>query len=147
MILDVFLCRRTESGDRQGVYEQDSRCERPAAWRRNIVGTGCVVVGQIGRVLVASVKQCILLDDKKCDSCGECDRCDTNPSVACTNCGACLAGADFRAIEITDILFQQEGPGMSLEETADKSDNDDAPARVANAPTARKPLRILRRSK
>lgn len=105
-------------------------------------------MSQIGRVLV-SAKQCILIDDKKCDSCGECDRCDMNPSVACTDCGVCLAVADFRAIEITDILFQQEGPDSAQQETADESDNvtETVPSWASNPTVARKPFRFVRKTK
>ena len=33
---------------------------------------------------------CILYDGEKCTACGECDRCDLDPSKICDNCGACL---------------------------------------------------------
>ena len=33
---------------------------------------------------------CVLDETMKCDDCGECDRCDIDPSKICDNCGACL---------------------------------------------------------
>ncbi|MBQ8425651.1 MAG: hypothetical protein IJX17_06480 [Clostridia bacterium] len=33
---------------------------------------------------------CVLEDDKFCNDCGECDRCDIDPTKICDNCGKCL---------------------------------------------------------
>lgn len=33
---------------------------------------------------------CVLDETLKCDDCGECDRCDLDPSKICDNCGACI---------------------------------------------------------
>ena len=35
-------------------------------------------------------KFCIFDDEKICDNCGECDRCDLDPNKICDNCGKCL---------------------------------------------------------
>ena len=35
-------------------------------------------------------KTCIFDDEKICDNCGECDRCDLDPNKICDNCGKCL---------------------------------------------------------
>ena len=36
------------------------------------------------------MKKCILYDDKICNDCGECMRCDLDPNKICDNCGKCL---------------------------------------------------------
>lgn len=57
------------------------------------------------------MKECVLIEDKTCNNCGECFKCDIDPAKICNNCGVCIGlEADYRAIEITDILWQQEGP-------------------------------------
>lgn len=33
---------------------------------------------------------CVLYENEPCTDCGECDRCDLDPSKICDNCGACL---------------------------------------------------------
>jgi len=67
------------------------------------------------------LKECVLTEGKICDQCGECFKCDLDPAKICSNCGACIGlDADYRAIEITEILWQQEGP----------DDLDDAKPRV-----------------
>ncbi len=35
------------------------------------------------------MKQCILYD-RPCTDCGECDRCDLDPSKICDNCCKCI---------------------------------------------------------
>lgn len=35
-------------------------------------------------------KYCLFDEDKICDNCGECDRCDLDPNKICDNCGKCL---------------------------------------------------------
>lgn len=60
------------------------------------------------------MKECVLTEDKICNNCGECFKCDVDPSKICDNCGACIGlDADYRAIEVTEILWQQEGPETS----------------------------------
>ena len=57
------------------------------------------------------MKECVLTEGKMCDQCGECFKCDLEPTKICNNCGVCIGlDADYRAIEITEILWQQEGP-------------------------------------
>lgn len=48
-------------------------------------------------------KKCILYDDRVCNGCGECDRCDLDPSKLCDSCGKCLGvdtDAEFRSVKI-----------------------------------------------
>lgn len=40
------------------------------------------------------MKKCVLYDDKICDNCGECMRCDLDPNKLCDNCGKCLKKTD-----------------------------------------------------
>lgn len=47
---------------------------------------------------------CVLQDNKLCDGCGECDRCDLDHDKICDNCMKCLGEQyDFRAISISGI--------------------------------------------
>ena len=52
-----------------------------------------------------SDKKCVL-EDKRCVSCGECDRCDLNPNKICDNCEKCLpyVEADMLEIQIDEII-------------------------------------------
>lgn len=51
-------------------------------------------------------KLCILQLKKVCNNCGECNKCDLNPSKICNNCGKCLQleGYDAKAINIDEIV-------------------------------------------
>ena len=56
------------------------------------------------------VKMCVLKEGKRCDGCGECDRCDLDPEKVCDNCMRCLGlvdGDDYRAISITGIVLNE----------------------------------------
>lgn len=52
---------------------------------------------------------CVLFD-RACIECGECDRCDLDPSKLCDNCMQCIKdeAADFRAIRIDGVLTPEE---------------------------------------
>ncbi len=52
-------------------------------------------------------KKCILDEEKVCDNCCDCFVCDIDPAKICDNCANCLQLADFNAIEITDILYDE----------------------------------------
>ena len=55
------------------------------------------------------VRMCILYDDRVCNGCGECDRCDLDPDKICDNCMKCMGEAvDFRAITISGIRLENE---------------------------------------
>ncbi len=50
-------------------------------------------------------KICVLNENKICDECGECQRCDLDPNKICDNCMKCVSsGADYNAIEIDEII-------------------------------------------
>ena len=54
-------------------------------------------------------KWCVLTDGKRCDECGECQRCDLDPEKICDNCMKCVnTGADYSAVEIDEII-ESEG--------------------------------------
>ena len=56
-------------------------------------------------------KKCVLDDSKICDECGECDRCELDLNKICDNCMKCVfSGADYRAIEIDEIIESEQEP-------------------------------------
>ena len=56
-------------------------------------------------------KMCVLYD-RECVGCGECDRCDLDPSKICDNCMKCVRGdADYRGIEIDGIEMEKKEAG------------------------------------
>ena len=68
-------------------------------------------------------KYCVLNDEKICDDCGECNVCDLDPNKICDNCMECLkTGADYRAIEIDEIIDDGAGDFDQLRE--DLADTD-----------------------
>lgn len=53
-------------------------------------------------------KQCVLYD-RVCIGCGECDRCDLDPSKICDNCMKCIRGdEEYRAIAVDNIELESE---------------------------------------
>lgn len=51
----------------------------------------------------------VVLYDRECIDCGECQRCDLDPDKICDNCMKCVMGdADYRAISITGIELEEE---------------------------------------
>ena len=50
-------------------------------------------------------KMCVLDETVECTDCGECMKCDLDPSKICDNCMKCLNpdNAEYRAIRITRI--------------------------------------------
>lgn len=59
-----------------------------------------------------AIRRCVLDENKNCDDCGECDRCDLDPDKICDNCMKCVSstGADYLAIEIDDIIMDEDEP-------------------------------------
>ena len=57
-------------------------------------------------------RKLFLIDDEKfCDECGECTRCDLDPNKLCDNCMKCIeSGADYNAIEIDEIIESDDYP-------------------------------------
>lgn len=60
-------------------------------------------------------RMCLLDENKVCDDCGECDRCDLDPNKICDNCCKCIAiedeGNEFRSRTITRDGMKAEGKG------------------------------------
>ncbi len=55
------------------------------------------------------MKMCVLDENKVCDECWDCIRCDLNPKKICDNCGECIGmDADIRAIKIDAIRFEED---------------------------------------
>ncbi len=58
-------------------------------------------------------KACVLYD-RECIGCGECDRCDLDPSKICDNCMKCVRGtAEYRGIRIDGIVMNPSAPEAS----------------------------------
>ncbi|WP_434512479.1 hypothetical protein [Desulfitobacterium sp. AusDCA] len=50
-----------------------------------------------------------VLEDRLCTECGDCDRCELDPTKICDNCCKCIdSTADYRGIEIDEILVNTE---------------------------------------
>lgn len=49
-------------------------------------------------------KYCVIDEQKLCDDCGECDRCDLDPNKLCDNCCKCLTededDPDYRSVSL-----------------------------------------------
>jgi hypothetical protein len=54
------------------------------------------------------LRECVLEPGQDCKLCGECEVCDLNSDKICDNCCHCLEGADYRAVEITEIILPKE---------------------------------------
>ncbi|WP_407308918.1 hypothetical protein [Desulfosporosinus sp. SB140] len=54
-------------------------------------------------------KPCIL-EERTCTNCGECERCDLDPTKQCDNCCRCIdvPDGDYAEIGIDDILLNDE---------------------------------------
>ena len=67
---------------------------------------------------MAMHRACVLYD-RECIGCGECDRCDLDPTKICDNCMKCIRGeVDYRGIRIDGIFVEQKqgyDPGISRE--------------------------------
>lgn len=75
-------------------------------------------------------KKCILDEDRVCDNCCECFVCDIDPTKICDNCAKCLELADFNAIDIADILYNENifKYGKNGKKRIEKSDKAKAAA-------------------
>ena len=57
---------------------------------------------------MAEERMCVLYD-RVCIGCGECDRCDLDPTKICDNCMKCVNGtAEYRAIAVDGIELASE---------------------------------------
>ena len=56
-------------------------------------------------------RMCLLDDNKLCDDCGECDRCDLDPNKLCDNCCKCLAledDSEFRTVTLDGTVVSDK---------------------------------------
>ena len=54
-------------------------------------------------------KKCILIEEKICDNCGECDICDLDHDKLCDNCGKCIdynSECEYAEINIEKIITE-----------------------------------------
>jgi len=64
--------------------------------------------------MMSKQKECLLYDNRICNGCGECDRCDLDPSKLCDNCMKCMGDeVDFRAITIAGIQLNENDEEQS----------------------------------
>lgn len=76
---------------------------------------------------------CVLVDNKSCTDCGECDRCDLDPSKICDNCGACIDEYNTNSkgfVEIPIDKIDMTGADPTLDDFykelgLDKDDDED----------------------
>jgi hypothetical protein len=54
------------------------------------------------------LKECLLDETKECNDCGECEICDLDPNKNCDNCFQCLGDADYKAVEVTEIVLPEQ---------------------------------------
>ncbi|MDL2235562.1 hypothetical protein LJC07_05330 [Christensenellaceae bacterium OttesenSCG-928-L17] len=55
------------------------------------------------------MKHCLLDENKICNDCLECERCDLNPDKLCDNCCKCIEGdEESRSISVLDIVMENE---------------------------------------
>ncbi|PJI10152.1 MULTISPECIES: hypothetical protein [Clostridium] len=68
-------------------------------------------------------KMCVLDENKVCDNCGECDRCDLNPEKICDNCGKCLNpnNANTRSILVDNVIPDDD----NINEAKDSDDSNE----------------------
>ena len=67
------------------------------------------------------MKKCILYDDKICNDCGECLRCDLDPNKICDNCGKCLKTNTND--EFLNLYVRAED--MHVEDSSDDRDDEE----------------------
>ena len=77
-------------------------------------------------------KICVLDDEKVCDDCGECMKCDLDPNKVCDNCMRCVkkSNADYLAIEIDEVINAT---------SPDAADPEPAEVRAADSNTPEAP--------
>lgn len=84
-------------------------------------------------------RMCVLDEERACDGCGACDRCDLDPEKICDNCMACVrSGADYLAIEIDEIITDAAAAREALPEDAIADAPNKPPERRSARPRARK---------
>lgn len=75
-------------------------------------------------------KICILDENKKCNNCRECDKCDLDPNKICDNCGKCL---DLEGYEHKEVIIDKiiEDPN-EIEEYEQDAEIEEADDNAAN---------------
>jgi len=84
------------------------------------------------------MKYCLLDEEKICDDCGECNRCDLDPNKICDNCCKCLEQSDeeYAELPIQDVVLEntdsyleelfrdeeEDEKGLSAEELSEEPD-------------------------
>ena len=68
------------------------------------------------------LNECMLEHGKKCVKCGKCNLCDLDESKTCDNCCRCLGEADYRGIEITEIIVPKGLKFKRKKSTPDKTE-------------------------
>lgn len=67
------------------------------------------------------MKQCVLYD-RECIDCGECDRCDLDPSKICDNCMKCVMGDDeYLSLPIDEVRVPAEQTEKEEGQSADQA--------------------------
>ncbi len=62
-----------------------------------------------------TVQHPCVLYDRECIHCGECDRCDLDPSKICDNCMKCITkDADYQGIRIDGIVLSDQDASNSF---------------------------------
>ena len=74
------------------------------------------------------MKHCLLDENKLCDECTECDRCDLNPDKLCDNCCKCLdIPEEHIAVSITDVVLENETEYLQTYYQTDEADETNVP--------------------
>jgi len=68
---------------------------------------------------------CMLEENKICNDCLECNKCDLDPNKICNNCAKCIVTKDsYRSIVIDDIIYAEDiKKRLRLKETKLTRDN------------------------
>lgn len=68
------------------------------------------------------MKKCVLYDNKVCNNCGECMRCDLDPNKICDNCGKCLRKNDDDDEFLSMVVTADQVAGQSDDAADDAGD-------------------------
>ena len=74
------------------------------------------------------MKHCLLDENKICDECTECDRCDLNPDKLCDNCCKCIDPQEENLVlPITDIVTEKETEYLDEYYLGEEADETNVP--------------------
>jgi len=56
------------------------------------------------------MKFCVFVENKFCNECGECMKCDLDPNKICDNCCKCIedSSADYLGIEVDGLYLEED---------------------------------------